>query len=174
MKHIAVERIPDAHPKMRVRDWLAPLVCRLNRSENYSDGSQAIRFSLRRPKGIESEDNLTFVWAGMQLDFSQMRRTYQEPVLTEFATYALACASVEQFAQMEITGVTRRGQRVDFWIGDYELVLEVSGQQQGNLQRLHEIKRRQFQENPMEKNGYVCVASYSEGVALFWYHEYES
>jgi hypothetical protein len=174
MKKIAVERIPMAHPRIRAKDWLAPLVRRLDSHDRYKDGNRKIHFSLRNREGRESNERCDFRWAGMKEDFDLACRTYQTPVLTEFATYALACASVEHFTGKQITNVTMRGQRVDFWIGDYEFVLEVSGQVEGDLLALHEKKQQQFQENPMEKSGYVCVANYSQGQARFWFHEYET
>ena len=70
--------------------------------------------------------------------------------------------------------MTYRGECVDYWIGDKEFVLEVSGQESGHLRHLYKVKLHQFLDNPMEKDGYVCVANYSEGSARFGFHAYES
>jgi len=169
-----VQTIPRAHPHIRAGDWLSPLVCRLLQRVDYVDGDKTLSFSVRSASQIKTENSYSFNWQGMKNDVDQIRRTYQEPVITEFATLALACASVELFAKMEVTEVLRRGQRADYWLGDRELLLEASGQQDGNLDKLHEEKAKQLKENPFGKDGYVCVANYGKALAQFWYHDYEA
>jgi hypothetical protein len=173
MRSVDVHTIPIAHPNIRARDWLSPLVCRLHPDRNCVDGNRILQFSVRPPSNTTSEESCDFQWKDMKDDCNRVRRTYQEPVITEFATLALACASVEIFAGMELTEVTRRGERADYWLGDAELLLEVSGQQDGNLDKLHREKEEQLKQNPFGKDGYVCVANYGNATAHFWYHEYE-
>jgi hypothetical protein len=174
MKCIEIQAIPKAHPHIRAGDWLSPLVCRLHPDGDYTDGCKTISFSIRPAGGDATGDACDFRWRGMRADYEQVRRTYQEPVITEFATLALACVTVGLFAQMQITEVTRRGDRADYWLGDRELLLEVSGQQDGNLQALHSDKAKQLRENPYEKDGFICVANYTSAKADFWYYEYET
>jgi hypothetical protein len=169
-----VSTIPYAHPQIRADDWLSPLVCRLLQQSGYTDGNKTMHFSVRLPLRATAEDTFNFSWRGMKGDIEAVRRTYQEPVITEFATLALACASVDAFAGMTVTEVLRRGERADYWLGDRELLLEVSGQQDGDLQKLHSDKAKQLKENPHEKDGYICVANYATAVAHFWYYSYES
>ena len=174
MKSVDVSTIPNAHPNIRAYDWVAALVCRLHSTREYRDGNKILRFSIRPPGGSEGEECCDFWWNKMKDDFEKTHRTYQSPVITEFATLALACASVEIFAGLVVREVTRRRERADFWLGDGELLLEVSGQQTGNLEKLRERKARQLRQNPHGKDGYVCVADYTSGSAQFWYYEYDN
>jgi hypothetical protein len=93
-------------------------------------------------------------------------------MITEFATLGLACLLTTDRLQLEVTEVTRRGQRVDYWVGDREYVLEVSGQQNGNLATLHQNKLDQLRQNPFQKDGFVCVANYNQKKVEFWHHDY--
>jgi hypothetical protein len=145
----------------------------LLQADAYSDGGKEMNFSVRHRNGTEEANSCEFQWSAMGEDWERVKKTYQEHVLTELATLALACASVEHFAQMEVTEVTRRGDRADYWLGDQELMLEVSGQQDGNVEKLHEVKAQQLRENPFGKDGYVCVAGYRAGASRFWFHAYE-
>jgi hypothetical protein len=76
---------------------------------------------------------------------------------------------------MEITEVTRRGSRVDYWIGDRQLLLEVSGTQTGNLATLCTSKAKdQLLKNPFNKDGFVCVSRFSNTAARLWYYKHPS
>jgi hypothetical protein len=110
----------------------------------------------------------------MAADFKQCVKTYQQPVITEFATLGVACVCVQHCAKMEITEVTRRGEKADYWLGKKEMLLEASGQKSGNLDALHDEKRKQLLENPFGIGGYVCVANYENARVKFWHHSYAS
>lgn len=98
------------------------------------------------------------VWTGLEKDYNQVINTYQEPVITEFATLGLACILVTRLTGLEITEGTRRGDRADYWLGNKEYLLEVSGQQQGSLDALCTDKAEQLLDNPYSKPDYVrCV-----------------
>src|SRR5208282_4367675 len=97
---------------------------------------------------------------------------YQVQSITEFATLGMACLLTERRLNSEITEVTRRGERADYWIGERELLLEVSGQQNGNLDTLQKQKANQLLDNPFEKDGYVCVANYSQRKVNYWFYKY--
>ena len=79
-----------------------------------------------------------FRWKGLQADFETCVKTYQVPIITEFATLGIACLLTHHQLDLEITEVTRRGDRADYWIGERHLLLEVSGQQSGDLDALLE------------------------------------
>jgi hypothetical protein len=98
--------------------------------------------------------------------------TYQAAVLTEFATLGLACLLTTDRLNLKITEVTRRGERADYWIGDREYLLEVSGAQQGDLDALHDTKTIQLCQNPFGTDGFVCVANYNQKQVKFWHHKY--
>jgi hypothetical protein len=71
----------------------------------------------------------------------------------------------------DITRVTRRGERADFWIGNKECLLEVSGQQKGNLESLCDQKAEQLLDNPMGKPGYVSVTNFQKRRSYLCYYE---
>lgn len=163
-----------AHPLIRAKDWCSPLVLRLLSPDSYRDGSREMRDSFRSDGAEQPADgSLNLRWKGLRQDCDQVGRTYQEPVITEFATLGLACILVENRANLEITEVTRRGEKADYWLGDKELLLEVSGQQSGDLEALCLTKAQQLLENPFDKSGFVCVAIYEKKIARLWFYSRE-
>ncbi len=122
-----------------------------------------------------AEDKLPLEWSGLQTDYERCLRTYQSSVLTEFAALAVACILLNKRAGLEITEVTRRGSKIDYWIGQRDLVLEVSGTESGDLAALCEKKAgEQLLKNPHQKDGFVCVSRFSSRNARLWFYEYPS
>jgi hypothetical protein len=170
-KTININTIPKAHANLRADDWRSPLVRRLIGGDNYVDGPTIITGSYAgRTDSNASNQTVTILWSGLATDFGKVIKTYQALVITEMATLGLACGMISAFTQMEITEVTRRGDKADYWLGDRELMLEVSGQESGNLAALCQEKSAQLQENPYGKDGFVCVANYSDAVARLWFY----
>jgi hypothetical protein len=170
---IDVPTLHVTHPRIRASDWRSPLVARLQGTNIYADGRATIRDSFRDETFEEAAHDLTLVWAGLREDFTLCVNTYQAPVITEYATLGLACVLLTHRASLEITEVTRRGERVDYWIGDENAprryVLEVGGQQHGSLEELCDEKTIQLRDNPWARDGFVCVAIFSEATARLWY-----
>jgi len=168
---VTIAELHQAHPQIRAQDWRSPLVRRLLKDQKYQDGSCDLPNSFRAA-GIEgtADGILSLVWAGLRADYDQVVNTYQEPVITEFASLGLACILLTQLAGLEITEVTHRGERADYWLGNREFLLEVSGQQKGSLDTLCVEKAEQLLDNPFGKAGYVCVASYEGPSARLWFY----
>ena len=168
-----VETLHDAHPRIRAKDWRSALVARLTGDAAYFDGDGSIMTSYR-PDGSASVDAPVHVaWSGLSTDYDQCRNTYQAPLLTEFAALAVACILCQCRANIEITEVTRRGEKVDYWLGNRELLLEVSGTQDGNIESLCSTKAaEQLQVNPFRKDGFVCVARFEEPEARLWFFRF--
>lgn len=169
---LTINNLHLAHPEIRAKDWRTPLVRRLLSDGKYKDGACEFADSFRssdEQKPIER--NLTLSWKGLKNDFDQTVKTYQEPVITEFATLGLACILVSERAKHRITEVTRRGEKADYWLDDKHLLLEVSGQQSGSLDTLCSEKAFQLSENPFGKAGYVCVANFGGRSARLWYYD---
>lgn len=158
------------HPKIRAEDWRSPLVGRLLGTAHYSEVSQAIEQSFKGFDKREILNSVLLFWSDLRDDFHRCWRTYQAPVLTEFAALALACILISINTNLEITEVTRRGDKADYWIGDGEFLLEVSGQIEGNLSSLLEQKAHQLQSNPFGCSGFVCVTNFSISRALLWFY----
>lgn len=171
---IQIADLHVAHPRIRAKDWRSPLVKRLLGSEKYCDGSCKLDASYRAPGSpAATDDELSLSWQGLKADFQQASNTYQEPVITEFATLGVACILVTERTGLQITEVTRRGDKADYWLGDREFLLEVSGQQSGSLDTLCSEKADQLLANPFDKSGYVCVASYDKPKARLWFYDPE-
>jgi hypothetical protein len=166
-----VEDLHEAHPRVRAKDWRSPLVKRLLKSSKYADGECDLNDSFRPAPGTEvAEDTLSLSWKGLNDDYGQAINTYQDPVITEFATLGLACILLTKRTGLQITEVTMRGDRADYWLGDRELLLEVSGLQHGQLDSLCDEKATQLLDNPYDKPGYVCVVVYEQPSARLWFY----
>jgi hypothetical protein len=165
-----VNDLHSHHPKIRAEDFRSPLVRRLTGMDHYSDGQKTIMNSYRPDQSQTTDTPLVLSWSGLKEDHDKCIKTYQEPVITEFATLGLACVLLNNNAQKEITEVTRRGEKADYWIGDREEMLEVSGQQSGAIETLCRTKSQQLLDNPYGKEGYVCVAIYDNAQARLWHY----
>jgi hypothetical protein len=170
-KTININTMPEAHSNLRADDWRSPLVRRLIGCDTYADGSAIVTCCYAgQAESTPSNHPVTIQWSGLASDFGKVIKTYQAPVITEMATLGLACGMISAFTQMEVTEVTRRGESADYWLGDRELMLEVSGQESGDLEALCQEKSTQLQDNPYGKDGFVCVANYSDAEARLWYY----
>jgi hypothetical protein len=161
------------HPQIRAEDWRSPLTRRLLGCDEYSDGDKVFEDSFRDENSTIKESQIRLRWTGLKDDFGKCIKTYQSPVLTEYATLGLSCILLEKRAKLEVTEVTLRGERADYWLGEKEMLLESSGQQTGNLAQLQTEKAQQLRDNPFEKHGYVCVVNYQSCRAQLWFHAYE-
>lgn len=170
---IDVTTLHETHPRIRAKDWRSPLVLRLLQGPKYRDGQRVMTGSFRPVEGAEVSGALHLRWEGLGDDFKQCVNTYQEPVLTEFATLGLACVLLTNYTSFSISEVTRRGERVDYWIGDDQnrkrFVLEVGGQQNGPIDGLSTSKTTQLQDNPWKRPGFICVAVFAEAAARLWF-----
>lgn len=168
-----VHSLHENHPRIRAEDWRSPFVRRLLQSPTYLDGQRELVDSYRGRRGKARAARLLLIWAGLKSDFERCVNTYQEPVLTEFAALGLACVLVHARAGLEITEVTRRGDKVDYWLGDRELLLEVSGCTDCDLEQLCTDKAdNQLKQNPFKRDGYVCVVNFTSGAARLWFYKY--
>lgn len=170
---VDVARLHEQHSRVRAKDWRSPLVFKLSGRKRYSDGSASITDSFRAENTAAVSEPLALQWAGLKDDFDQCINAYQDPVLTEFATLGLACILLNRHTNFRISEVTRRGERVDYWIGDSvvrkRFVLEVGGQQGGSIEHLSLLKTNQLNANPWGRNGFICVAVYELQVARLWF-----
>ena len=170
---IDVQNLHLSHPQIRAKDWRSPLVRRLLDTDRYQDGEAVVAHSYRGPQGKAIERNLQLCWTALGDDYCQCMNTYQDPVITEMATLGLACILVSHDASEEITEVTRRGERADYWIGERKGMLEVSGQQDGDIENLCSRKAVQLLSNPFAVDGYVCVAVFSNKQSRLWFYSQE-
>ena len=112
---------------------------------------------------------LTVAWTRLATDFNKVVKHTRHPLLLSLPLWGSHAAWWYGLAGLEITEVTLRGDRADYWLGDKDLMLEVSGQESGDLARLCDEKSEQLANNPYGKDGYVCVANYSDAEARLWF-----
>ncbi len=169
---VRIEKLHERHPRIRAEDWRSPLIARLLADGDYEDGRDAIQASFRDRDAAVGESGLVVSWNDLKEDYEKCLNTYQSPVITEFAALAVACILCAQNGY-EITEVTRRGDKVDYWLGDREALIEVSGTDTGNIEQLCSAKAtEQLQVNPHGKDGFVCVAQFSGRIARLWFYEH--
>jgi hypothetical protein len=164
-----VERLAETQPHLRADDWRSPLIYRLLKARSYQDSKANV--DLLANMGPNSKWILQLQWQGLAQDFELCLNSYQEPVLTEFAALGVCCIALYRVAERLITRVTRRGQKADYWIGNDECLLEVSGQQSGNLETLRDEKKAQLLDNPMDKPGYVSVTNFAGRRSYLYYYK---
>lgn len=167
----AVHELGQTQPLLRANDWRSPLICRVSCSTEYVDGGGEVTLDCKEESHQEQEYAFALNWQGMGHDFKLCLNSYQDAVLTEYAALGLCCIAVREVLNKDISRVTRRGERADFWIGNKECLLEVSGQQSGNLETLRDKKAEQLLANPMEKSGYVSVTDFQKHHSYLWYYE---
>lgn len=167
---VDVSTLHLAHPRIRAEDWRSPLIGKLLGTAQYVETSCEMHSAFRGVGEPEVCRTLSLSWTGLAEDFQRCWRTYQGSVLTEFAALAVACILLSLDVNLEITEVTRRGEKADYWIGDGQFLIEVSGQSTGNLTTLLEQKVKQLQSNPFGKGGFVCVSDFSSLNAILWFH----
>lgn len=168
---VNVNELHNHHPRIRAEDFRSPLVRRLSGTERYADGHRTLRNSYRSSSIEATETDINLNWSGLRDDYNKCINTYQEPIITEFATLGLSCILLHLNVNREITEVTRRGEKADYWIGEREEMIEVSGQQNGDIEELCVRKSVQLLENPFRRPGYVCVAIYKDSKARLWYYQ---
>lgn len=164
-------------PGVRAGDWRCALVARLlgdcmaGGEPPYRDASERMWDHFRshsHPRADEhGECNLS--WNGLHAEYDRFVATYQEYRVTEYAAQAVACILLNYRAHLSITEVTRWGERADFWLGDREFLLEVSGIKSGEINSRYKSKVSQLAMNPFGKDGYVCIAEFSQRQARLWF-----
>lgn len=168
-----LKELDSLQPALSISDWRSSLLCRLIGTKTYADGYCALFDSFRAKAQPAKLGRVTFEWSGMDDEFSRCLHSYQDAKLTELAALAVACVLVRVRANLNIVNVTRWGERADYWIGDRELLLEVSGLVQGSLEGLFRRKAIQLKRNPFGKDGYVCVVNFKQLRAKLWFQKCE-
>ena len=168
---IKINNLQDSHPEIRAEDWRSPLVCRLLCGNPYKDGSAELKVKIRHPNENVSDDSISLEWNGLSSDFNKCVNTYQSHVISEFAGLGLSCIMLSKYSTYRITEVTRRGDKADYWLGNREILLEVSAEEKGNISTLLKDKSAQLLKNPFSKSGYVCVSVFNEKICVLWFFE---
>lgn len=101
-------------------------------------------------------------------------QTLQRGAVVEYAAIAAAFLIVTNLALRNITEVTMRGGKADYFLDERKYLLEISGTENAeHLVSRHNEKIRQLQANPFGKDGYVFVCCFSNQRAKFSFHHFE-
>ncbi|MCI0690894.1 hypothetical protein L0337_02690 [candidate division KSB1 bacterium] len=101
-------------------------------------------------------------------------QTLQREAIVEYAAVAAAFLIVTNLAQGNITEVTMRGSKADYFLDGRRYLLEISGTENAeHLTSRHSEKVRQLLANPFGKDGYVFVCCFSNQRAKFSFHHLE-
>jgi hypothetical protein len=101
-------------------------------------------------------------------------QTLQREIIVEYAAVAAAFLMVTNLAQRNITEVTMRGSKADYFLDGRKYLLEISGRENAEyFASRHSEKVRQLQANPFGKDGYVFVCCFSNQKAKFSFHQFK-
>ena len=155
---IPLSEVVEFHPDILLEDWLPALAIRAMSTSDESAGRSQVHV---KSAPLAEDANTVFTWELTRDEISRYRNSYQDPVVTEYAAIVLSALILMRTVGKPITEVTARGENTaDFWLGDREAILEVSGQTSGSTESLYLKKREQLLRSVGERYGYVCVSSF--------------
>ncbi len=101
-------------------------------------------------------------------------QTLQREGIVEYAAVATAFLVLSNLAQKNISEVTLRGSRADYFLEGRQYLLEISGTESADhfLSR-HSEKVRQLRSNPFGKDGFVYDCCFSTQQAKLTFHTAE-
>ncbi len=167
-----VEDMGALNPAIAAEAFEDPLVIRLAKNaDEYGGGRMALSVDRRDVRGRSDSGNDEFEWGDHKESAEKCGRTFQAHVVTEKAAIGVACLLVPADTGLAITQVTRLGEKADYWLGDMDALVEVSGTQGDALNRLYARKREQLLDNPYGKAGYVVVVDFEGKKKCIFSHE---
>lgn len=124
----------------------------------------------------EGEIGVEFDWLAETFpDCQRLFQTLQRESIVEYAAVATAFLIMTNLAQKNISEVTLRGSKADYFVEGRKHLLEISGTESAeHLASRHGEKVRQLQANPFGKDGYVFVCCFSNQQAKLSFHQFES
>jgi hypothetical protein len=124
----------------------------------------------------EGEMGVEFDWLAETFpDCQRLFQTLQRESIVEYAAVATAFLIMTNLAQKNISEVTLRGGKADYYVDGRKYLLEISGTESAeHLASRHSEKVRQLLANPFGKDGYVFVCCFSNQKAKLSFHQFES
>ncbi|MBI3922954.1 MAG: hypothetical protein HY318_16150 [Armatimonadetes bacterium] len=105
-----------------------------------------------------------------------LHTTFQRRDIIEQGAIGVACLLLASYTDKRVTEVAKWGERADYYVGrsegDRKEMLEVSGTDEGDLERRTREKRAQLLSNPHGKSGYVVTCRFCEPSASFLHERY--
>ncbi len=128
---------------------------------------------LEQTKG---EISVAFDWLAETFpDCQRLFQTLQRENIVEYAAVAKAFLLMANLVQKNISEVTLRGSKADYFVEGREYLLEISGTENAEqFASRYGEKVRQLLANPFGKGGYVFVCCFSNQRAKLSFHEVKS
>ena len=124
----------------------------------------------------EGEIRVDFDWLAETFpDCQRLFQTLQRESIVEYAAVAMAFLIMTNLAGQNISEVTLRGSKADYFVEGRQYLWEISGTESAeHLASRHGEKVRQLGANPFRKDGYVFVCCFSNQRARLSFHQFES
>lgn len=167
MDEFPLEEISELHAVST--EWFVPFVIyRLGAS-----GQTEARFQveLRQVDGIRAESRLLRIhWR--EESIPSLPAPVSDETVTEWAALGIASIVVWKYAGAQLSSVTIRGDRFDYWIlrNGERIGLEVSGTTADRLSDRHREKVAQLTDNPFATAGLVVVVGFASRRVILSYH----
>jgi len=101
-------------------------------------------------------------------------QTYHRHHVIEQAAVAITCILFPKFIPLCPLRVAQIGEGGDYWLGDQEYIVEISGtEQSGELERRHRQKVEQLLSGAHKFDGYVVVCCFTTRRSIFSFHPRE-
>lgn len=121
------------------------------------------------------ETRVEFDWLAETFpDCRRLFQTLQRESIVEYAAVAMAFLIMTNLAQKNISEVTLRGSKADYFVEGRKYLLEISGTESTeHLASRHGEKVRQLRANPFGKDGYVFVCCFASQRAKLSFQHFE-
>jgi len=96
--------------------------------------------------------------------------------LVEYAAIAVAFLLFPKVVNLSGFEVADAGERADYWIDGRRYMIEISGTENQNRDRVSQRQREKIEQllsNPSKQNGFVVVCSFATREILLSFHEQE-
>lgn len=114
-------------------------------------------------------------WEETFPECQRLFQTLQRENIVEYSAVALAFLLMTNLVQKNISEVTLRGSKADYFVEGRKYLLEISGTESAeHLASRHTEKVRQLQANPFGIDGYVFVGCFANQRAKLSFHEVKS
>lgn len=108
-------------------------------------------------------------------DCQRLFQTLQRESIVEYSAVAMAFLIMTNLAEKNISEVTLRGSKADYFVDGRKYLLEISGTESAeHFSSRHTEKVRQLQANPFGKDGYVFVCCFANQRAKLSFHQFEA
>jgi len=120
---------------------------------------------------------IRITWHSETAAASEIISTIHQPKnLVEYAAIAVAFLLFPKVVNLSGFEVADAGERADYWIDGRRYMIEISGTENQNRDRVSQRQREKIEQllsNPSKQNGFVVVCSFATREILLSFHEQE-